>query len=421
MVARVLIFILFSSVAEAQTIVSRADLMRLSERSASVEVARARVQSAEAQAGQAGFSGSVSGSAGVAGVAPTSGETVFSYPWNIQLNLRFAGLWGEASDARVQTVVNLERAKRALLTARIRALVQAVNLWHGLRRGLANLEVTQFSLALATLEDQAAEVRFGTGAISLSDRERVGLSLEVARLEFAQAQIAVSGVRLQLEVLFGLRDALPSDNWQVLPEPVGSNFEAREDVFEAQSNLKLADLQRGAAQRDLLPTLNVETSIRGSAGLLSLSTNQFLALSVAYSYPVALPIGVSSSFSIGLNLSIPIQPFANIAAQNRTVFAAQGLLETTLALARAEVTNKRSAVALARSNLELAVRTAEFHVRQLERIKTRALAGLVSILELKRAELEVLKSQRQIKNAQADLDASVLELGSALAFTMGVQ
>jgi outer membrane protein TolC len=264
------------------------------------------VQSAEAQTRQSGVSGSVSGSAGVAGVAPHSGDTIFSYPWNLQLNLRFAGLWGEASDTRVQGLLNLERAKRALVTARIRALVQAVNLWHGLRRGLVSLEVAQLALDLAVLEDQAAEVRFGTGAISISDRERVDLTLEVARLEFAQAQIAVSGARLQLEVLFGLRDVVPKDDWQVLSEPVVSNLEAREDVFEAQSSLKLADLQRGAAQRELLPTLNLETSIRGSSGLLSFSANQFLALSVAYSYPVALPVGVSSSFSIGLNLSIPI-------------------------------------------------------------------------------------------------------------------
>jgi outer membrane protein TolC len=110
-----------------------------------------------------------------------------------------------------------------------------------------------------------------------------------------------------------------------------------------------------------------------------------------------------------------------VATQTRIISAAQGLLETTLALARAEVTNKHSAVALARSNLELALRTAEFHVRQLERSKTRALAGLVSILELKRAELEVLKGQRQLKNAQADLDISLLELGSALAVVIGAQ
>jgi outer membrane protein TolC len=211
----------------------------------------------------------------------------------------------------------------------------------------------------------------------------------------------------------------------VLSEPIVSNLqlEAREDVFEAQASLVLATVQRNAAQHELLPTLNLETSVRGSAGLLSLSSNQFLSLSVAYSYPVLLPVGVSSSFSIGLNLSIPIQPlaFSGLAAKTRTILAAQGLLETTLALVKAEVTNKRSGVALARSGLELAVRMAEFSVRQLERVKTRALTGLVSILDLKRAELEVFRSQKQIINAQADLDAALLDFGSALAFVMDAQ
>ncbi len=423
MVARVLIFILFWSVAQAQTLVSRADLMRLAERSASVEVARARVLSAEAQAGQSGFSGSASGSASLAGVTSTSGDTVFSYPWNLQLNLRFAGLWGEVSDTRVQAVLNLERAKRALVTARIRALVQAVNLWHGLRRGLANLEVTQLAFSLAILEDLASEARFKAGGISISERERFGLALELARLEVARAEARLSGVRLQFEVLFGLRGALVTDDWRGLPERVfsDSQLEAREDVFEARAAVVLAGLQQGAAQRLLLPIFNLEASARGSAGALSVSTNQFLALSVGYSYPVSLPVGVSTSFSIGLSLSIPIQPLAGFGAANTAVLVAQRSLEVAFALARAEVVSKRFNLALSRSALDLAVRSNDFLSRQFERVQTRVSAGLVSVLDLKKAELDVLKSKLQVLDAQADLDLSLLEFNSSLAIVLEAQ
>ncbi len=422
MVIRVLLFILFWSFGNAQTAISRADVMRLAERSASVEVARAKMQSAEAQARAvgAGISGSASGSAAVAGIVPSSGDTILSYPWSLQLNLRFAGVLGEAGDARVQASINLERARRGLVAARIRALSQAVNLWHGLRRGMANLEVAQMALQLALLEDAAAETRLKSGSISLAERERIALALEFAWLEVSRAELRLSGVRLQFEVLFGLRHAVALTVWQALSEPLTFDLEAREDIFEARAAVVLANVQAGAAQRVLLPTLNLEASVRGSAGVLSVSGNQFLALSIGYSYPVALPVGVSSSFSIGLNLSIPIQPL-NLSAANRAGSAAQRLLEVVLALAKAEVITARSSLVLAHSTLDLAWRSNEFAARQLERVKARILAGLVSVLDLKRAELDFAKAGLEVLDAQANFDTANLELSATLALVMEAQ
>jgi outer membrane protein TolC len=420
----VLVFILSSYISLAFAApVSRANLMLLAERSASVEVARARLASAEVSASAAGLglSGSLSGSAAVNGTTPNPN---YSYPWDIQFNIRFAGVWGEAQDARVQAGLSLERAKRGLVAARVRAVSNAVILWHGLRRGLATLETARLNLELAILEDRAAEAKFRAGGISLSDRERVGLALDIAGLEVSRAEIRVDGVRLQLEALFGLRDTTISSGWTVLPEPSVTDLqlEAREDVFEARAAFVSADLQRNQAGREVLPTLNLEASLRGSAGALNLSVNQYLALSVGYSYPVILPVG-TTSFSIGLSLRIPLDPFkfSFLGTSTQQLSAAQRALETALATARADVSSKRMAIALTRSNLQLTKRSAEFANRQLEYIRKKAEAGSASVLEVKRAELDTLKANSQILDAQADLDSALLELYNALALPLEAQ
>jgi outer membrane protein TolC len=423
MLTRMVVLVLFWSFAEAQTVVSRADLMRLALRSTSVEVAQARVLSAELQNSSVGISGDATGSASVTGVVPNSGDSVLSYPWTLQFNLRFAGIWGEASEARVQASLNLERAKHGLVAAQMRSLGQALNLWHGLRRGLMNLRVAQMAFQLAGLEAEAAEVRLKSGAISLAERERLALALEFAQLEVARAETRLSGVRLQLEALFGLRNPVALDDWQMLPESLDSQFKSREDVFEAQAVVVLAKLQQDAAQRKFLPTLNLEASVRGNAGLLSLNANQFLALGVSYSYPVGVLVGVSTVFSVGISLSIPIQPlaFSGFEIALSSVSTAQKSLEITLALAKAEVVSKRLGLALVRSGFDFALRSSEFAERQFERVQVRVAVGLVSVLDLKRSELDVLKSKLQVFDAQADLDVAVFELSFALGLIMGVQ
>jgi outer membrane protein TolC len=421
------VFLLFGvgglAPAQAQTLLSRVAILRLSEKSASVEAAAARVKSAEVQAQAAGLpiTGTVAVSSGVAGVVPNLGETVYSYPISLQLNLHFAGVWGQAAQTRTQASITLERARRGLLVARLRAQSQALNLWHNLRVSLANFEMVQLALTIAKQEDQAAQTRFVSGGISIAERERAGLALEVAQLNLTRAEVQLSGARLQLELLFGLREALP-EAWTPIRERVFhvAQLENREDVFEARVAVGSAELERSSAQQSILPILNLDLAARGSAGALTLGVNQNLAVSLGYAYPYTSPLGVSSSFSVGVSLSIPLQPlgFGVFAATNRQLSAAQSGVQVAFQLAQADATAKQANLALVRSGLELANRELEFTERQVERGAARLEAGLSAPLEQQKIILEQQKSVLQQKNAQAELDKALLELHAAYAIPL---
>jgi outer membrane protein TolC len=410
----------FFTPAQAQTLLSRAAILRLSEKSASVEVAKAWVSSAEVQAQAAGLpiSGSVQVLSSISGIVPNSGETVFSYPSSLQLNLRFAGVWGQAAQARIQAGVALERARRGLLAARLRAQGQALNLWHNLRLGLANLELAQLGLAIAKQEDLAAQTRFTAGGISIAERERVGLALEVAQLNLARAEVQLSGVRLQMGALFGLREVLP-EAWTPIQERVFTvaQLENREDIFEARVAVSSAELERSSTQQSILPTLNLDVAARGSAGALTLGVNQHLAVSLGYAYPYTSPAGVSSSFSVGVSLSIPLQPFGfgTFTATNRQLSAAQSGVQVAFLLAQAEATSKQANFALAQTGLGLANRELEFLQRQVERGVARLEVGLSTGLEQQKILFEQQKSALQQKNAQAEVDKTLLELYTVYA------
>jgi type II secretory pathway pseudopilin PulG len=178
-VTRLLVGIVLGSTAVlAQAVITRSQALEAARNSASVLAAQARVAASEAQAGAAGLPISGSANAGYAwnGIDPKPpGRDAIKGDWTYGIQVSYAGLFGEAGANRVTTGLNVERARRAALTARGRASKNAVALWHGLRRAEAGVSSIIATRELAELYDKASEARLNAGAINVGDRETVRL------------------------------------------------------------------------------------------------------------------------------------------------------------------------------------------------------------------------------------------------------
>ena len=413
---------LLVSVASAQN-AARTDALKAATQSAGVIAAQARVAAAEAQATAAGLpiSGSVNAGYGFSGSDPAPpGSNAVRGDWQAGLTLNFAGLYGEANDNKVNAGIGLERAKRGLLAARNRASKNALALWHGVRRAESTLELARQAKAANEQADRAAETRFQAGAINASDRERARAALENAVLDEIRAQSRLESAKLQLEAAFGLKAAGIQGGWTPLPAPRSdANIEAREDVFEARAALLSAELDLDKARRAILPTLNLDGSLTGASGSLTGSLNNFLAGGLTYTYPNSGGSG-STAWSVGLNVRLPLDPskLTAFGALEASVRAAKASLEASLAAAKADVTAKRAALTLANQGLELANKQLELERASLERTKVRASNGLVTALDVKRAEVEVTRALDAQVAAQAEADNAAVELFEALAIPL---
>lgn len=423
-------FFISSIAVFAASSLSRDQVLKASLETASVLVAQARVNAAEAQALIANIpiSGSASLGYGWTGVdpKPATGDAIKG-DWTYGAQINFAGVFGEASTSRVQAGVNLERSRLGLLGAVLKANKSAITLWHGLRKAEASLETANGARALAELQDKAAESRLQSGAINQGERETTRIALQSAQLEGARAQNRLEAAQSQLEILFGLT-GVTAGSWQALPvPPAAANLERREDLFEARAALAGAQLDLARAQRAVLPTLNLDAGLQGAAGGLGLKLNSDLAAGVSYNSPssntTGLPSGLSSglssggtSWNLGLSLNIPLDPAKIVAwpALEKAVQAAQVSLEASIKATKADASSKRSALLLSQKGLKLGEQQLELAKQNLDRGQQRFAAGLVAALEVKRAELEVLKARDGLLTAQADLDSSVLDVFEAI-------
>jgi outer membrane protein TolC len=411
--------VLASSAVLAQTLITRSQALEAARNSASVLAAQARVAASEAQASAAGLPISGSANAGYAwnGVDPKPpGRDAVKGDWTYGVQVSYAGLFGEAGANRVTTGLNVERARRAALTARGRAGKNAVALWHGLRRAEAGVSSAIAARELAELQDKASEARLNAGAINAGDRETARVSLETAKLDEARANARLDGVRLQLEAVLGLRGS-SAPEWSPLPlPPEAVNIEAREDLFEARAALVQADLDLNRGRQALFPKLNLDGGITGSSGSLNGQVNSDLAASASFSSPTPGLNLDSTSWKFGVSVVIPIEPgkISALGALEVSVNAARSSLEAAILAAKADVAAKRSALVLARSGLTLSQRNLDLSTQNLERAKQRLAAGVLSSLDVKRAESELGKAREGLYTAQAELDNATLEVFEAI-------
>lgn len=415
----------FSSFGFAQGVLTRDDAIKAAENVPGVIAARARLSAAEAQiaAAQLPISGNVTGGYTFAGSNPAPPPGTDLGGWNVGANLSFAGLRGEANDARVNALLNLERAKRGLVAARLKAQKAAVNLWHGLRRAESGLVFAKRNLEFSELQDRAADARFKAGAISVSDREIATSSLESARLDALRAESRLESARAQLAVNLGLTPERTSNDWKALTVPSGDgNPEAREDVFEARAAVVTAGLELDRVWRGILPTANLDGRLSGTAGTVQAGVNSNLGLNAGFTYPNSLGSGTTgTSWSVSISATIPITPaqWGQVGPAEENLRAAQAALDAALRSARADVQARRAAVPLSVRALELSQKALDTARANLDRAKTRVASGVIAAIDVTRAELDVLRAQDAVLNAQFDLDTTALDVLEALAVPLG--
>ncbi len=419
-VTRLLVgIVLTSAVVLAQAALTRTQALEAVRSSASVLAAQARVAASEAQASAAGLPISGSANAGYAwnGVDPKPpGRDAIKGDWTYGLQISYAGLFGEAGANRVTAGLNVERARRVALAARGRAGKNAVSLWHGLRRAEIGLLSAITARELAELQDKASESRLNAGAINAGDRETARISLETAKLDEARANTRLEGARLQLEAVLGLNGP-SAPEWSTLPAPPEAvNLEAREDLFEARAVLVQADLDLNRGRQALFPKLNLDGGISGSSGSLNGQVNSDLAASVSFVSPTPGLGTDSTSWKFGVSLVIPLEPgkIGALGALEISVNAARSSLQAAILAAKADVAAKRAALVLSRSGLTLSQRNLDLSTQNLERAKQRLAAGVLSSLDVKRAESELGKAREGLYAAQAELDNATLEVYEAI-------
>jgi outer membrane protein len=405
-----------------QGVLTRDDAVKAAENLPGVIAARARLSAAEAQmaAAQLPISGNVTGGYTFAGSSPAPPPGTELGGWNLSANLSFAGLRGEANDARVNAILGLERARRGLVAARLKAQKTAVNLWHGLRRAESGVVLARRNLDFSELQDRAADARFKAGAISVSDRETVMVSLENARLDALRAESRLESARVQLAVNLGLTPERTSNDWKALTAPDGDGHpEAREDVFEARAAVVTAGLELDRVWRGILPTANLDGRLSGTAGTVQAGLNSNLGLNAGFTYPNSFGSSTTTgtSWSVSISATIPITPaqWGQVGPAEQNLRAAQAALDAALKSARADVQARRAAVPLALRALEWSQKALDVARANLDRAKTRAASGVIAAIDVTRAELDVLRAQDAVLSAQYDLDTIVLDVLEALA------
>jgi outer membrane protein TolC len=412
-------FLLASTVVLAQGVLTRSRALEAAKSSAGVLAAQARVAASEAQASAAGLPISGSANAGYAwnGIDPVPpGRDAVKGDWTYGLQVSYAGLFGEAGANRITTGLGVERARRAALAARGRASKNAVALWHGLRRAELGLVSAQTARELAELQDRASDARLNAGAINTGERETARIGLETARFDEARATSKLEAASLQLEAILGLRGPSAAE-WVALPAPPeAANLEAREDVFEARAALVQADLDLNRGRQALFPKLNLDGGITGSSGSLNGQVNSDLAASVSFASPTPGLSTDSTSWKFGVSVVIPLEPgkISALGALEISVNAARSSLQASILAAKADVAAKRGALILARSGLVLSERNLQLSNQNLERAKQRLAAGVLSSLDVKRAESELTKAREGLYSAQAELDNATLEVFEAI-------
>jgi outer membrane protein TolC len=419
-VHRSLVVLLVWSIGIAQSSITRDQTVKASFNTASILVAQARVSASEAQALAANIpiSGGANVGYGWTGIdpKPITGNAITG-DWTYGAQVNFAGLFGEPSAARVQAMLNLERAKLNLSSATLKANKSAINLWHGLRRAEAALETATAANSLAEAQDRASETRLQSGAINQSERETSRIALQSAQLEASRAQNKLEAAHSQLEMLLNLMGNTDGD-WKALPvPPEAANLERREDLFEARAALVTAQLDLSRAQHAALPSLNLDAGLQGSSGSLGFKLNSDLASGLSFSSPSTGGSGTgSTTWNLGLSLNIPIDPakLSALPALEQSVRAAEAALQASQKAAKADASAKRTALVLSRAGLKLAEQQLELSQLNLSRSKQRLASGVIPALELQRAELEVLKARDALFAAQSDLDSSVLEVFEAI-------
>jgi outer membrane protein len=330
-------------------------------------------------------SGTGSGTGTAFGVISTSNQ--YSLGLTATQNL-FNGLQDSAS---------LAQARSSLVGAEAALRLAKANLHQGLKKAFFNLLYHQQALVLAQKIEkrrknnfQLVELRFVGG------RENKGSSLK-SRGQWRQAQFAVKQTRRniliaqqQLAIFMGWRDfenitAAGSLSTKRLPEGVEDSRELARttpSVQQSEAEVKSAEAASQGALGAMLPTLSMTGSIS----------------KVGLSFPPD-----TDRWSVGVNLTIPIFKYSNIAALSG-VHAderrAQASLDQADRQAAVTLSTALTALQLAVENVDIAIEVRDAAETRAEIARSQYGTGLCSYNDWDLIETELIAQEQALLSAK---------------------
>ena len=328
--------------------------------------------------------------------------------------------------------LDMLRARSSFIDERAEAILAAVSAFVELRRLDARLAEQQADVALRSLERDAIKQGIADG--SRNERELLAADIALSREQSDLAQQererlqALANLSLELGVAVQqVQGALPNTTMPLLHEDITLYIHARTDVQRARWMQEEAALSLGRTQREYAPRGSLSLGYNRSEGSdslglsLNLDSDSFQPrLSASYTFDAReIPEGeqsLSNRVDLSLGVSIPLSPARPAALEAAQLALEQSRLslEQSLELAAIDIRNQQRAIDAAQHSLEL-VRQAVLQAQtQAQQEQERFRLGLVTLLELRRAERDVLSAEASYLSAQQALITAQLRLAQAL-------
>ena len=366
-----------------------------------------------------------------------SGETTTDNEGNIDpislnaaLNVVPYGPWHERVQ---QSRWAVERARLALRDERANVIIELTAQFQNSLRAEENVALEAQKLELAELNLAAAQTRLEAGAATPSDLLQLELALQQAQEDALSAERERAQALAQLSNLLGqavsdVSGTLPdfSDDLTFDDE----NVSTRSDVVTAQLGVAEAEQNANAIRRENLPSGSVSAgySVGGEDATLQLGAGYSLNGANAYQPSVNLsydpdtglrdlPAGTSQSFSVGIDVVIPFDialPDA-LEAARLSVEGARLRAEQALTLARLEAETLAANLSGARATGDLAEQILDQRRNSLDITQQRFDLGLISMLELAEAKVNVLEAELSLHRAEDAVRLAAMRYAAALA------
>jgi outer membrane protein len=341
--------------------------------------------------------------------------------------------YGPSADAIVRARNRVERAQAELRTARDEAALQAAELFAAALRARQEVEVLASAVELADMEVGAAEARRQAGAASDAAVLRAQIELTAAGNDLAAAHRNATDKLADLSTslgvwVTGVADEIPvasaEQALQLLEIDPATAVSRRNDLRAAEFDVAEAQLELAAAHRGAGPALDFGLSYSGSSGETSVQlgagfdTGNFQpSLSTTVSLGPGSPSTSSGRLAVGVALSIPLDrgSEANVVTSEIGLEQAQTRLEQSSRAALIEIDGLRGGTGAAAAQAELADSLELQASSALEQARAQYDSGLISIIDLRQAELSLLQARIQAARARDSYLFATMHLALALA------
>lgn len=337
--------------------------------------------------------------------------------------------FGPHAEAVQRAQWSLEQAERNLRDEKASALISLTEQFQNALLAKERVSLETQTLELAFLRFEAVSVQIEAGAAN--ETQRLQADLAVAQAQESLRAAEQSGLQALQALSLSLGVTVSNvEGGLAMSQRLVSNspLDARADVLSADTSVQDAEITIASGIRQALPTGGVSLgySVAPEEGRFSLGasldTSTFQPnLSASYdsdfSSPSALPEQNSQTFTLGLSLSIPIDVSVSSALDAVYLNLEQSELRAEQAreLALLDITSKELQASSAEAQLELVEAQLKQEELLFEAAQVRFEAGLISMLELEQAKLDLANRYFSLVQTQNALRVAHMNLAFAYA------